>query len=373
MNAPWPVMLMARELDLGGSERQLAEIARSLDRSLFRPYVGCFRASGLRADSLRAANVPIVEIPVRSFISPSTLAAAFRMGRFLRRHGIRLVHTFDVPATLFGVSVARSFHTPVVLSSQRAFRALTPHRRRHLRFIDHITDGVIVNCKAVERDLVQQEHLSPSRIHLCYNGIDTNLFRPAPTPRPEPLRGASLVIGTLCALRPEKDVATLLHAFSALRPSHPGLHLAIVGGGPLRDDLRHLSRRLGLEGCCHFEPAVADVVTWLRSIDVFVLPSLSEALSNSLMEAMASGCCAVASRTGGNPELVEHRRTGLLFQPGDPEDLALHLRALIENTSLRRTLATAGTAFIRNNFTLESAARRMGRIYTAFLRNLPRS
>jgi glycosyltransferase involved in cell wall biosynthesis len=98
-------------------------------------------------------------------------------------------------------------------------------------------------------------------------------------------------------------------------------------------------------------------------MDIFVLPSLSEALSNSLMEAMACGCCAVASEVGGNPELVEHGQTGLLFPAGDSLALAAALESLLDSPALRHRLAGAGAGFIREGFSSQAAARRMGRIY----------
>jgi glycosyltransferase involved in cell wall biosynthesis len=94
-----------------------------------------------------------------------------------------------------------------------------------------------------------------------------------------------------------------------------------------------------------------------------VLPSRSEGLSNSLMEAMACRCCPVASDVGGNPELVRPGETGLLFRPGDPLDLAEKVRKLIENPSLRHDLASRAEIFIRSNFPLKAAAQRMGDIY----------
>ena len=72
----------------------------------------------------------------------------------------------------------------------------------------------------------------------------------------------------------------------------------------------------GSDADCHFQPAERNVAPWLRAMDIFVLPSLSEALSNSLMEAMGCGCCPLASDTGGNPELVQHGETGLLVSAG---------------------------------------------------------
>src|SRR5690348_11636331 len=87
-----PVLLMARELGLGGSERQLAEIALALPRDRFEPHVGCFTTGGFRAHDLHEAGIPILELGVNSFANPSALAGGWRMGRYLRRHGIRLVH-----------------------------------------------------------------------------------------------------------------------------------------------------------------------------------------------------------------------------------------------------------------------------------------
>ena len=111
---------MARELGLGGTERQLAETALGLDRSRFEPHVGCFTGGGFRARELTEAGVPILELGVRSLVSGSAAAGARRMGAYLEHHGIQLVHAFDVPLDLFAVPVARLYRTPAVLSSQRA-------------------------------------------------------------------------------------------------------------------------------------------------------------------------------------------------------------------------------------------------------------
>src|SRR5438045_3187809 len=200
---------MIRELGLGGTERQLTEIAKCLDRSKFEVHVGCFQPHGIRAKELQAAGVPIVHFPVRSLYKPSTFAAAVRMGRYIEKHDIRIVHTFDVPANLFGVPVARSWGTQVVLSSQRANRSLTPGLRRQLlRITDQIVDGVVVNCEAMRRHLIEEEMVSPGLIHLCYNGVDTAEFH-----SDSRHRGAPLTIGTVGALRPEKGLHTLLDAF----------------------------------------------------------------------------------------------------------------------------------------------------------------
>jgi glycosyltransferase involved in cell wall biosynthesis len=274
-----------------------------------------------------------------------------------------LVHTFDTPSNLFGVPAARLARTRVVLSSQRAYRQLTPpFGRRLLRITDHMADGVVVNCQALVRHMVVDEGLEDRRVLLCHNGIDTGIFQPGPAVlRSTVLKDAELVIGVVCGVRAEKGLDVLLQSFA--RIAAPGRRLVIVGSGPLQSEIEALSSRLSLQSYCHFEPATNAVTDWLRAIDVFVLPSRSEALSNSLMEAMACGCAVIASDTGGNPELVSHDSTGLLFPSGDVEALASALARLADNPSLRASLGSRAASFIREHFTLAQAAQRMAAIY----------
>jgi glycosyltransferase involved in cell wall biosynthesis len=353
---------MARELGLGGTERQLAEIALSLDRERFEPHVGCFTDGGFRARELREAGVPILELGVRSLVSRSAVVGARRMGAYLERHGIGLVHAFDVPLDLFAVPVARWYRTPVVLSSMRAHRDLTPGVTRHLlRVTDRIVDGIVVNSRAVARELAEQDGVPASMVRLAYNGLDTRVFRREGERAALPWGEAAVVIGTLCALRPEKGLGTLMEAFRKVKAARRGVKLLIVGSGPMLAELE----AGGAD--CHFQPAQQNVAPWLRAMDIFVLPSLSEALSNSLMEAMGCGCCPVASDTGGNPELVKDGETGLLFPVGDAEALAARLARVLDEPEYRRRLGARAERRMEEHFTREQAARAMGAIYEEFL------
>jgi L-malate glycosyltransferase len=364
---------MVRELGIGGTERQTAATALALDRRIFEPHIVAFRARGFRAEELRDAGIPVTQIPVTSLRGPSAIKSAILLGRYIRRNRIDLVHTFDTPMNIFGTLVALFFQTPVVLSSQRAYRDLmSPLARRLLRLTDRFVDGVVVNCLAVGRHMAEGERNPPSRNLLCYNGIDTRVFCPRESRRPAVLGPAGLTIGVVCGLRPEKDLETLLRAFHQVRRTHETARLVIVGSGSSLEGLQRLAHDLEIAGACHFEPATADVASWLRALDIFVLPSRSEALSNSLMEAMACGCCPVASDVGGNPELVVPMQTGLLFRPGDAADLAAKLELLAEDPALRRSLATRAAAKIEREFSLETAGRRMGEIYMSFFQRVRR-
>jgi glycosyltransferase involved in cell wall biosynthesis len=256
----------------------------------------------------------------------------------------------------------------VVLSSQRAHRSLTPGATRQLlRLTDRMVDGIVVNSRSVARELAAEDDVPASMVRLAYNGVDTGLFQ-RDGPRAElPWTDATLVIGVICALRPEKGLLTLVEAFERMRATDrgakpPGVKLLIVGSGPMLEQLR---ARAGAD--CYFQPAQRDVVPWLRAIDIFVVPSLSEALSNSLMEAMACGCCPVASDVGGNPELVADGTSGLLFPAGDSGALATLLARLVEDAALRRRLAGNAADRMRAGFTRAASARAMGAIYDEYL------
>lgn len=356
-----PVLLMARELHLGGSERQMTETALNLDPAAFAVHVGCFRPAGMRGDELREAGVNVVQFPVYSYRSPAAVSQAMRLARYIRGQGIRIVHTWDYPLNVYAIPIARAMTGAVAISSQRSHRELIPPGyRRLVALADRMSHAVLANCEYVRRHLME-ERVPERKIRVCYNGIDLDRFQRR-TEADHPL-----TIGVVCALRPEKDLATLIRAFAAVHDAARGLKLVVVGSGTELEGLQRLASETGVAERCHFEPATAAVPEWLSRIDLFVLPSRTEALSNSVMEAMACRCCVVASEVGGNPELVRHGETGLVFPAGDVQALAQALRTLIDDAALRARLAAAGEQFIRSGFGVAAAAARMSEIYAQLL------
>ena len=364
---PIPILLTVRELDLGGIERDVTQIALKIDRSRFEPHVASYRAEGLRFEELSEAGVPILHLPLTSLKSPTAVSVAMRIRRYIREHGIRLVHAYDSSA-VFVVPIARALRVPAVLSSTLGNRnLLDPRTRRQVRWTDKIVDSIVVNCEAMRRHMIDDEHVGSDRIELCFNGVDTTHFYPAPALKPAPIKDASFVIGAVCVLRPEKALDLLQDAFARVRHLKLGMKLVIVGSGPELLKLEANSCRLGLQDDCEFVPATRSVPQFLRSIDTYVSCSRSEAFSNTILEAMACGCSLVASRVGGTPELLGNDERGLLFQPGDAGDLAAKLTAFIANEQLRREFGTRAAEFARRKLSIEIAAGRMAEIYEILL------
>ena len=315
----------------------------------------------------------MLQMDMHSFASGDSIRALVRLRDYIQTHRVLLAHTFDHPMNTFGVPAARLLRVPIVLSSQRSHRSLIPPKYLPaIRFSDRLVNGIVVNCQFVQQHLVGDYHVPERKIHVCYNALDTAVFHPVPRERPPELASARLVIGVICVLRAIKNVSTLIQAFATLHRHFSDLKLLIVGSGPEREALEREASGLGVTAGCLFQESTKDVASWLRAIDVFVLPSLSEAFSNSLMEAMATGCCAIASRVGGNPELVRHGDTGLLFEAGNPESLAEQLRTVVASDELRSRLAEAGSQFVTGNFSSARSVGRMQDIYSNFLGALRR-
>ena len=367
---PVPVLLACHQLNIGGSERQLAETARALDRSRFEPHVAVFHAHGVRMDELKRSGVPVLALPVRSFRNFTAITGARILRRYVREHSIRLIHSFDVPLNIFTAFSFAFGNRPVMLTSQRGHRRLGGNFYHRLsRVADRLTDGIVVNCDYMRRHLIDEEAVRPGLIDLCYNGVDTVQFSPGAADRPPSLSGAAPLIGTVCALRPEKDLPTLLGAFAAVHAVSPNARLVVIGSGPEHAALLQIAPTLGIADAIIFQPTTSDVVSWLRMLDIFVLPSREEALSNAIIEAMACGACVVASNVGGNPELVgSNGERGQLFSVGDQQQLAARLLHLAGDAEARRRLADAGRQWAVRVLAMPVAAERMAAIYDKYLR-----
>ena len=342
---------MVRELGIGGCEADLTKIAKGLDRRRFEPHVGCFRPEGIRQAEIRAAGVPIFHLPVRGMLSPTWASGALSLASYLRRHRIRVVHSFDAPMDIFAIPVAWACRTSAVVKSHLWYRHMVAHHRI-MAMTDRMADAIIVNSNAVRRDLTTRWHVPDDRMNLCYNGVETSIFNAGTSdPRSTPQR--EIVVGAVCALRPEKRLDTLIAAFATLdRVAYPA-KLLIVGSGPMLESLRAQARDLALEDAVRFEPTSSRVADWMRQIDIFVLSSESESFPNALLEAMACGCCPVASAVGGVPELITDGQNGLLCPPNDVDRFSAALNRVVADAQLRDRLRSAASRTARDEFSAE--------------------
>ncbi len=363
-------MLVSHLLDTGGSERQMRQLSVALDRSRWDVHVAFFRPEPDRERELQAAGVKTVFIPVYSYTSIDTVGSIMKLRRYLKEHRIQLLHAFDNPSSTFAVPVARLAGVPVALASQRSNRKLEPLRLQRLRrFVDPCAHGFVVNAKALEEHLVNDEGISRTKIHFCPNGLDTSRFSMDNRQRLPQLTKASLVIGCIATHRPEKQIPFLVDAFAEMRRLRPGLQLVLVGSGTetARIVERVEANQHGSD--CLMIPHTPDTSVILKSIDIFVLGSKSEGASNSVMEGMASGCAVVASNVEGTRDLVHNGVNGFLFEYCDQASLLGKVLPLIDDSALRLKTAQDSSHWVRSTMSVEAATARMASIYELYLKS----
>jgi L-malate glycosyltransferase len=357
-----PVFLMINSLETGGSERQFAALARSLDPAMFRPHLGCIMQRGTFLDGLGE---------IRQFglggslYRLKSLIARFRLACHLRRYGIAIAHAFDFYTNLTLIPAARFARVPVVIGSQRQLGdLLTPAQSRAQLVMFRWCDAVVCNSRAAAEYLVEQG-LPERRIVIIGNGLPPAAF--AETQPTLPRNPGLLRVGMIARMNTaSKNHRGFLHAAVRLRGKFPALEFVLAGDGPLRPELEREAEILGLGDRVRFLGDRQDIPSVLASLDVSVLPSASESLSNVIIESMAAGVPVVANRVGGNPELVSDNR-GILVAPNSVEALASALEQLLRDATLRAELGRNARQFAEANFTIERMREQYQEIYTKLL------
>lgn len=354
-----PTLQFVDSFHLGGAERQFINLVEGLRDSEFQVNIACFRAAGEFRDELGADGPPLQEVRLNSLRSPRALIRLVALARYLVRHRIQVVHTINVYPNLFGVTAAWLAGTPVIIASVRDMgQVWSPGLRRAQKAVCRLADAVVTNAEAIAGRL-RLEGYDARRIEVIRNGIAAIPPRvPGPGLREElGLPADAILVGAVCRLHWVKRLEDFVDAAALLAPRDPRLRFLIVGpvtGSPERVTLaRELAERAAARGIADrvvFTGARSDVPRVLAELAVSVLPSLTEGLSNTLLESMAAGVPVVATAVGGNPEIVEHGVTGLLVPALDPGELAAAITRLLADPALALELGRAGQRRIEREF-----------------------
>jgi glycosyltransferase involved in cell wall biosynthesis len=240
--------------------------------------------------------------------------------------------------------------------------------RRVSRWAHGRSSHTIAVSTPIRRRLIEKDRVPPDRVSLIPNAV-------IPAPDDPPNLSGTLpdgwleepLVGVVARLQPEKGVATFLKAAALVSKASPGARFLVVGDGPLREELRDLVGRLGVEDRVRFLGYRTEARALIRLLDVLVVPSLTEGSPLIVLEAMAAGVPVVASAVGGVPDQARHGEEGLLVPPGDPEALAGAMDELLRDPRRARRLGAAGRRRTENGFSHETLVRRIEGVYRAVL------
>jgi glycosyltransferase involved in cell wall biosynthesis len=359
MSGPVDIVLLLTSFAIGGTERQMVELAKRLDPSRFRAHLACFHRRGRLLDDI-PSRIAVREFPVHGFANPTAVGRLLAFASWCRSIDAAIVHTCDLYANIFGLPGAALAGVPVRIANRREIVTgdKSPAKLRAQRLAYRAAHAVVANSTAA-REQLEREGVPAGKLHMIANGLDAGRFVPAP-PRHDIRR-----IVMVANLRPEKGHDTLLGAAPRILARYPDASFTFVGDGPRREALETLTRALGLTDRVRFLGESHDVAPILAAHDVFVLPSRSEAFPNALIEAMATALPVVATNVGGIPEVVRAGVNGRLVQPDDSEALADAVLSLMDDPAAAAALGRAARADVERHYTIDRMVERFEQLYLA--------
>jgi glycosyltransferase involved in cell wall biosynthesis len=373
-----PVLHLVNRFWIGGAERQFVERLRRHPQG-FRPVVGCLELTGPMLDQVRdLGHTPLVFPLNGSMLRANTAVQVARMARVIRERGVQIVHSTDFNTNLLGLAAARlagvrSIVSRVDLGHLRA--GFGRWHREAEKLNARLADVVVANAEAVRRFCIEEDGCDPSRVVVVKNGIDLPRFDAAVEAglqAPLPLPDGAPFVAIVGNLWPVKGHRVLVEAVGLLKGELPGWRFLCAGDGPEKPVLERRIQELGLTDRVLFIGHRLDVPAVLSRARAAALCSSAEGLSNALMEAMAARLPIVATRVGGNPELVRDGESGFLVPYGDPAALAARLRDLLAGPEDRAAeMGRRGRAQIEAELTLELLAEGNAALYRKALGMTP--
>ena len=370
-----PVLHLVNRFWIGGAERQFVERLR-LHPEGFRAVVACLEASGPMLDQVRALGYEPLVFPLKgSMMKPNTAVQIARLARLVRREGVKVIHATDYNTNLLALAVARITGAKVIVSRLDLGHLRSGFGKWHRKaekLNARFADLVVANADAVREMCVNEEGCKPERVVVVRNGIDLARFDALATqPLEAPLPAGETLVAVIGNLWPVKGHRTLIEAVGQVKDRLPEVKFVCAGEGPERAFLEQRIVELGLQERVFLLGHRHDVPALLARAQAGCLCSSAEGLSNALMEAMAARLPLIATRVGGNPELVHDGENGFLVPYGDATALAEKLVLLLSDRQRMAAMGRRGRERVENELSMQRMADGHGALYRRALGKAP--
>ncbi len=369
------LLIVAAGLGIGGAEVVIQRLAQAIDRGRFNVTVCCIKVLGPIGEKLAADGVDVVVLADPA-MPKHGFAAFLKLLRLIRARRIDVVHTHTTDA-LFDAALCR-------LLSRRARLVHTfhfgnyPHRSGSRMLLERIGARVADRLVAVgdvqRAQIMATYRIGPQDIRRVWNGVALATPRAAAEFRRQVGAADRVLIGVTATMIEQKGLFDFLEVARRFRDRSGQVRFVVIGDGRLRPRLEERRRELGLEESVVFTgwlPHANELA--VPGFDIFFQPSLWEAMSIALLEAMTAAKPVVATRVGEAPHIVEDGVDGLLVDPGDVDGMTEALRRLVDDPELRGRLGEAAVAKVRRQFTVERMARSYEEIYLGLAQGSPSS
>jgi len=342
------VSFVIDNLGRAGTESQLLALIRGLDRRRVSPSLVLLNGRAASSRELEPADCPAIRLGVTRLVGLHAGRAALRLRQFWRDQPPDVATLYFLDSAYFALPVAKLCGVRRVVRVRNNLGYWLTRKHRVLnRLARPWVDAVLTNSDTGRQALIDADGLDPARVTVIENGVDLDRFADAPPPFSRP---GIVRVGCVANLRPVKNIDGLMRAAKLVLARHPHAVFEVAGDGEQRADLERLHAELGLGDRFVLRGSVADVPGFLQSIDVGVLPSHSEGMSNALLELMAAGRAIVATDVGANARLVADGVRGRVVPPGDVAALAGAIGEMVGAQETARRCGRAAQEFVVANY-----------------------
>jgi sugar transferase (PEP-CTERM/EpsH1 system associated) len=369
---PLHVTHVVLSLDVGGLERNVINQVHEGQKLGQRVSIVCVERPGALAHRVAAMGATLVSLDKRAGLRPIIVRRVMRALEVLRP---QVVHTHQLATLLYGGVAARLLRIPLVVHTEHGQEQYASRLRTRMlgRIAGSFSDRFYCLTADTANQIRNRHIVAGRKVRIIQNGINVAQFTECCANADDVRRslGVALdapLIGTVGRLTEIKQQDVLLRAFAKVRLYTPDAHLVLVGDGPMREELRQLAVRLGVDECVHFAGYQPDAGPFYQAMDIFALTSRSEGMPQAVLEASVTGLPVVASAVGGLPELIDNGLSGMLFPPGDDAVLAQVLRKLITNPEEGRRMGAAARARVESAFHVGRMAAEYHRDFLELLR-----
>lgn len=349
------VLHITYDMGIGGTEQVINQLIRGMDKSAVEHRICCIEGSvGAIGQALQNEGIGI-EVLTRQPGFDWALIKGIR--QLIKVHRIDIVHCHQYTPWVYGWFAAIGTKAKVIFTEHGRFFPDRHRRKAWLinKLMAATTAKITAISKATKAALVEYEFIPASKIEVIYNGIEPLVSTEAGRAQARQelgIKPEQRVIGTVARLDPIKNQAMMLEAFALLAPEFPDLVLLLVGDGPERHNLEQLAGRLNISDRVIFAGFKSPATDYMALMELFLLPSLSEGTSMTLLEAMSLGIPCVVSDVGGNPEVVQHKHCGLVLAQNTADTLKESVVQLLSNPAKHAQLGQGALRAFQQKFSV---------------------
>ncbi len=349
-------------MGMAGSERNITQLLKGIDKEKFNLYMACIY-SGQLAQEMREEGHSVFDLLRGGIYTVNGIKNIFFLRRLIKNKNISLIVTYHETSDFYGLILAKACNIPVISSRRDMGFKTRSHHKMAYKLIGGFFDREITVCDAVKQEIVKQGWFPEKRIVSIYNGVDLREYNTcrrtcSDIKKEIGIDPAHPVVGLVANLRRIKGITYLIEAASRICKRRSDVEFLIAGSdttdmGYSISSMQTMAEKLGVSRNVHFLGRRRDVPEIISIFDVAVVASLSEGFSNTILEYMASSKPVVATTVGGNAEAVVQGETGFLVPPGDSHALAEAIWSILDDPITAQQFSTAAKKRVEEKFSLE--------------------